>query len=270
MCELFTLSSLYPATVSFSLEEFADHGGRFGPHKDGWGVVYYEHNDIRIMREAAPASSSPCIEMLKSHGFRSNIVISHIRLASEGELVLRNTQPFSRSLGGRMHVFAHNGELPAIREQLTPAEPRLAPIGETDSEYAFCVLMQQLDALWSSSQPPSLMQRYRVIADFAEQIRPLGPANFIYSDGEYIFAHGDKRTQPGQEGFHPPGLYWLQRNCQLNGNSTPISGVNIQAGECEQQVVLIASVPLTTENWIPFQEGELLVVGNGTILHPEN
>ena len=42
MCELFAMSSRVPATVTFSLEEFARHGGLTAPHKDGWGIVYYD------------------------------------------------------------------------------------------------------------------------------------------------------------------------------------------------------------------------------------
>ena len=51
MCELFAMSSLYPTTVTFSLNEFSKHGGFNGPHKDGWGVAYYEDNDVRILKD---------------------------------------------------------------------------------------------------------------------------------------------------------------------------------------------------------------------------
>ena len=48
MCELLALSSNQPATVSFSLMQFAAHGGFSGPHKDGWGIGYYQmlHLDL--------------------------------------------------------------------------------------------------------------------------------------------------------------------------------------------------------------------------------
>jgi glutamine amidotransferase len=39
MCELSAMSALQPAEVSFSLEEFSQHGGLSGPHKDGWGIA---------------------------------------------------------------------------------------------------------------------------------------------------------------------------------------------------------------------------------------
>ena len=56
MCELFAMSSRQPATVTFSLEEFARHGGRSAPHKDGWGIAYVQDRDAWVIKETAPAS----------------------------------------------------------------------------------------------------------------------------------------------------------------------------------------------------------------------
>ncbi|MES9904747.1 MAG: class II glutamine amidotransferase [Sedimenticola sp.] len=44
MCELFAMSSLEPASVSFSMEEFSRHGGLSGPHRDGWGIAFENHS----------------------------------------------------------------------------------------------------------------------------------------------------------------------------------------------------------------------------------
>ncbi len=46
MCELFALSSRDPATMTLSLEAFAKRGGLTGPHKDGWGIAYYENAEV--------------------------------------------------------------------------------------------------------------------------------------------------------------------------------------------------------------------------------
>jgi hypothetical protein len=42
MCELLGMSSNRQATVNLSLMKLAEHGGFSGPHRDGWGVAYYE------------------------------------------------------------------------------------------------------------------------------------------------------------------------------------------------------------------------------------
>ena len=115
MCELFAMSSRHPATVRMSLEEFSRHGGLAGPHKDGWGIAYYEDGDVRLIKEPFAASDSVCLRFVQDHPYRSSAVISHIRRATQGRRSLANTQPFARELGGRMHVFAHNGDLDGAR-----------------------------------------------------------------------------------------------------------------------------------------------------------
>ena len=268
MCELFSLTSEYPANVSFSLEEFKRHGGLSGPHKDGWGIAFFEHKDIRLIRETDAAATSPCLEFLRRHEYRSDIIVSHLRMATSGSVSLENTQPFCRELGGRMHLFAHNGDLLDIHTLPEFDLGNYHPIGETDSELAFCHLLKGLQEIWLGQDRPELKHRYAVVTGFAEKIRPLGPANFIYSDGEYLFVHGHQRSQPGREGFHPPGLFWLCRSCRISPEKPVHPGNNPPSENKLQQVSLVASVPLTDESWTPFKEGELMVFRKGRRIIP--
>jgi predicted glutamine amidotransferase len=82
MCELFALSSDTPANVTFSLGAFGERGGRLGRHRDGWGIAFREGRDFRLIKEAAPAASSACLRFIQSNEIRSDIVMSHLRLAS--------------------------------------------------------------------------------------------------------------------------------------------------------------------------------------------
>ena len=267
MCELFSMSSSEHTNVTFSLDEFSQHGGLTAPHKDGWGVAFYADKDVQIIREADSASNSDCLSFIKDHPFYSTTVISHIRRATQGELKLENTQPFCRELGGRMHVFAHNGDLMGIHEDKCLKQSVFQTVGDTDSEYAFCGLMNLLKNLWSSTKPPSMMDRYSVVSYFAELIRPYGPANFIYADSEFVFAHGHKRTHDGETGYRPPGLHVLSRQCSVeNTDDKKIKGLEIQTLDKQQNVVLLASVPLTNEPWEPLNEGEVIAISNGKIV----
>ncbi len=266
MCELFSLSSLYPTTASISLEEFARHGGISGPHKDGWGIAFYEGKDARIIRDTSSAGNSPYLNFIHKSKLTSQIILSHIRLATQGGPGLQNCQPFNRELGGRVHLFTHNGDLNDVAGA-NMALGHFQPIGETDSEYAFCHLLSMLEPLWLNERPPTLAQRYSVVQKFAAKIAPLGPANFIYTDGDYLFAHGHKRTQPGQKGFHPPGLHYLQRNCTTPLQSRKLPGLALDYNNSDQKVILIASVPLSNEAWQPLAEGELMVFHRGEIKH---
>lgn len=188
------------------------------------------------------------------------MVISHIRRATQGKVVFANTQPFCRELGGRKHIFVHNGNLRGLPGNRNFPLGHAKTVGETDSEYAFCNLLYRLEPLWLAERQPTLEQRLTVVGEFAAAIRPLGPANFLYSDSEYLFAHGHRRTQRDGR-IAPPGLFSLCRQCKVDIGLPAISGLKLPA---QQEVLLLASVPLSEESWQPLAEGELLVLRCGT------
>ncbi|MEI8258522.1 MAG: class II glutamine amidotransferase, partial [Deltaproteobacteria bacterium] len=192
MCELFAMSSRFPTTIRLSLEELARHGGGTGPHRDGWGVGLYQAGDAVVMREPEAAHGSQWVRFLQERPIPTQTAIAHIRRATQGEKLLRNTQPFSRELGGRLHLFAHNGMLPGIEGDARFPTKRFRTLGDTDSEHAFCALLDRLAPLWENGTP-SLEDQLRVFAGFAADARTLGPANFLYTDGDVIIAHGHKR-----------------------------------------------------------------------------
>lgn len=265
LCELFAMSSRLPAGVRFSFREFAAHGGLSGPHADGWGIAWYEDRDVRVMREPVPAARSACVRFVEANDLEATLVLSHIRRATRGRVCLANTQPFARELAGYMHVFAHNGDLPELDHALVaPAGAAFHPVGQTDSEYAFCTLLETLQAAWKRcAGPPPLDQRLAVIAAFAERLRRLGPANFLYADGDALFAHGHRRRH--DDGVRPPGLWMLRRRCREPGQYRP-DGVAISSTTGDQEVVLLASVPLSDEGWSPLAEGEVLALRRGAVV----
>ena len=260
MCELFACSAATPISVRISLEELARHGGATGPHRDGWGAAFYQGRDVLLVREPQSASQSACMQFLVQHAFESPCVIAHVRKAVGGERTLANTQPFIRELGGRTHIFAHNGVLRGIEAQSSRAR-RFHTVGETDSERAFCLLLERLAPLWGRMQPPPLDGRRTIIADFFAEMRNLGPANFIYSDGDALFAHADRRTQ-ADGGIRPPGLHWYCPSC-AGFSSLRLAGVELAAGT---PMALIASVPLSDARWLPLEPGELLTFRDGQLI----
>jgi predicted glutamine amidotransferase len=109
VCELLALSSSQPEHLTFSLHTLAARGGQGMSSRDGWGVAFYQDIDVALFREPFAAGDSDLVRYLESHGPSTKLAISHIRHATRGAVTLANTQPFARELGGRMHVFAHNG-----------------------------------------------------------------------------------------------------------------------------------------------------------------
>lgn len=261
MCELFGMSSRVETSVNLSMELLARRGGNLGHLGDGWGIGLYDANDARLFREPEAAGDSAWVGFIGTQPIRSRLVMSHLRHATQGEVSLRNTQPFARELGGRMHLFAHNGHLPGLEGRLAGQWGRFRPIGSTDSEIAFCVLLERLMPLWARSEP-TLSDRLAVVSHIAEQLREIGPANFLYSDGELLFAHGHRRIQ--RDGSTaPPGLYLLSRECAVDPHVLAAAGILLGN---PQRVTLVASVPLTQEAWRPFGEGEIVVVSGGVVV----
>jgi predicted glutamine amidotransferase len=260
------MSARFPADVRFSLEAFSRRGGLAGRHKDGWGIAYYVEGDVRLVKEPEPAAGSACVRFIQDHPFSSALVVSHIRRATRGTRAMRNCQPFQRELGGRVHVFAHNGDLDPGELRKRVRLGRFRPVGETDSEHAFCGLLGRLSGLWMRGGVPSLEERTGIVARFAADMRALGPANFIYSDGDSLFAHGHRRMHDDGPVPRPPGLHVLCRRCRATPGAVLTEGLSV-ALEREQDVVLAASVPLTDEpGWLALAEGELLVAQGGRIV----
>jgi predicted glutamine amidotransferase len=250
MCELLAMSARFPTTLHRSLGELARHGGGTGPHGDGWGVGFVQERDAFVLREPAAASRSAWLAFLQDHAVRSEIVVAHVRRATQGGLLLQNSQPFARELGGRVHLFAHNGMLPGIEADAGFATRRFRRIGDTDSEHACCALLERLAPLWDDA-PPSLDDRLAVIAGFAADLRRLGPANFVYADGDAVFAHAHRRRTDAGD-IRPPGLHLLCRHCDSVDDGI--------------EVALVASVPLSDEPWRPLAEGEVVALRGGRLV----
>jgi glutamine amidotransferase len=255
VCELFALSANAPVDVLLSLSALARHGGDTGPHRDGWGAAFADGKDFRIFKEAAPASTSPWIQCLATHPVRSRTVVAHIRHATRGAISSENTQPFARELKGLTCVFAHNGDLGETDLQVEMATRRYMPVGDTDSEAAFCALLN------AAIGGPSPKLDFEEFERFAKAARDKGPANFIYAESDRLLIHADRRKQ-ASGAIEPPGLWMLGRDCA----PTPPQPSPVTVGYSQQTtVVLLASVPLTDEIWIPLDRGTVVEVSGGRV-----
>jgi glutamine amidotransferase len=261
MCELLCVSSLLPTTVSITLERLARHGALGQANVDGWGLAAYDERDIRLYKEPEPAGQSAWLGFILGRELESSLTMSHIRRASQGALTHANTQPYARELDGRMHVFAHNGDLRGLERLGGHGPARFTPIGQTDSEQAFCILLQRLESVWTGRTAPTLKARLQVVEAFAAEIRHLGTANFLYADGDLMFAHGHRRP-PYVDGHGQPGLWRLEQHTAFDPAILAEHGVTIGHRK-GQEISLVASVPLTDDAWVAFDAGEIVVLRQG-------
>jgi glutamine amidotransferase len=180
---------------------------------------------------------------------------------------MENTHPFRRVLGGQTHVFAHNGTLDRIDKVVHKSALTYLPIGETDSELAFCLLLSRLKPLYARDEAPPLDLRFDTFLSVCDEMANLGSSNFLYYDGEVLFAHAHKRIyeEGGKhDGPKPPGLYLKQ--CSTCTYQEELCCPGLKVGLPDSQVVLLASVPLDDEGWEALDEGTVLAVKDGEVL----
>ncbi len=265
MCELFAMSSRERSSINYSLNEFAKHGGLTRRNRSGWGIAYYHDRDTFLVKEPEPAHDSPWVKFISEQELESQTVIAHVRLATVGEPLLQNTHPFRRALGGRVHVFAHNGTLKNLHDDFRDALLREEPVGDTDSELAFCLLLERMAEIWHNKDAvPSVDARLDLFARFASDMRRRGTSNFLYADSDALFVHGDKRVYEEGEGYsdpRPPGL--SVRNCVACQIGSEFACDGLKVDMADQRTMLFASVPLDDVGWEPLPEGTAIAVRNG-------
>jgi predicted glutamine amidotransferase len=240
MCELFGMSARKPTAVSPYLELLGSRGGGSGPHADGWGIAWYDGRAAEVYKQPEPAAHSRCFWMLAETPRASALVVAHLRKANPPEVgrAWANTHPFEREMGGHAWVFAHNGKLPGIEADPRFATRRFRPVGDTDSERAFCFLMERLtDEVPAAPGLISSGHLEATLRDAVATLSTLGELNFLLADGFHLVAYATGR------------LHLLERPCRTDA--------------CEDAAVLLATEPLTAEEWTPLPRETIHVFAMG-------
>ncbi|WPB57227.1 class II glutamine amidotransferase [Xylophilus sp. GOD-11R] len=253
MCQLLGMNCNNPTDATFSFTGFAQRGGRTADHVDGWGVAFFEDRGLRHFVDHLPAAESPIAELIRRYPIKSRNVVAHIRKATQGAVNLQNCHPFVRELWGRYWVFAHNGNLDSFAPQL---HANFRPVGTTDSERAFCWLMQELAK--SHASVPSVGELTLTLQELMPQIARFGTFNCLLSNGEALWAHAS--TQ----------LYYLERRFPFTLAELADEDMTVDFADhasADDQVAVIVTAPLTkNETWTAFRAGELKVFVGGRAL----
>lgn len=251
MCELLGMSANTPTDIVFSFTGLMYRGGQTGPHRDGWGIAFYEGKGCRVFVDPLASAQSEIAQLVRRYPIKSKIVISHIRKANRGRIALENTHPFTRELWGRIWSFAHNGQLKGVKR--LPLG-RFQPVGTTDSEHAFCWLLGRLQQRFPvPPRRPSTLWRH--LAALCRELDALGVCNLLISDSRQLLA------------YCSTSLCWLTRRAPF-GRAKLIDAdmtVDFQAVTTPRDVVtVVASSPLTgNERWNIMPRGACLVFHRG-------
>lgn len=250
MCELLGMSANVPTDIRFSFTGLAKRGGATGPHKDGWGIAFYAGRGARCFHDPEPSAKSELAHLVANYPIKSRVVIAHVRLANRGRVSLENTHPFSRELWGRTWVFAHNGQLKGVKKRPLG---RYQPVGGTDSEHAFCWILDQLAARWSALPAPKALDR--AVKALFEEINSHGVFNAMLSDSRSLYVFCSKRLcyLTRRAPFGPATLLDEDVEVDFAAETTP-----------KDIVTVIATQPLTSnESWIKLERGDFIAFRDG-------
>lgn len=255
MCQLLGMNCNTPAAISFSFEGFSARGGRTDEHKDGWGIAFYRGAGCQLFTDHLPSIHSPIAELIKRNPIKSKNIIAHIRKATQGPIVLENSHPFMREQWGQYWTFAHNGDLKNFAPEL---EGQFYPVGETDSERAFCYMMNSLRARFpGATRTPQLSDLFDAVAELAQEISTYGAFNFMLSNGDVLFAHCSTN------------LHHVTRAYPFSTAKLIDCDISIDFSEHnhrDDRMTVIATAPLTSnESWTAFHPGELKMFADGTV-----
>lgn len=242
MCELLGMSANTPTDLCFSFTGLTRRGGETGPHKDGWGVAFYQGKGVRLFHDAEPCATSQIAEIVSQIPIKSKTAICHIRQANVGNINLSNTHPFTRELWGRYWVFAHNGQIPGFTRRVGMYEA----VGDTDSEELFCDLMNQIrHSLPRDAMPEQLASTLVALSqEYAQQ----GVFNCLLSNGDWLFTFCSTKLASitRRAPFGPACLKDVEVEIDFASETTPNDIVSV-----------IATEPLTTdEKWDIYERGE--------------
>lgn len=253
------MNSRLPASLTLSFTGFARRGGGTDHHADGWGIAFFESEGekpgrgIRHFVDKQSAATSPLAQILRSFPIKSHNVVAHVRKATVGPITLENAHPFVRELWGRYWVFAHNGDLKHYAPNL---HGHFRPVGDTDSEQAFCWLLQEM--VKSHAGVPSVQELTLTLRELVPQIARHGTFNFLLSNGQALWAHASTM------------LHYLVREhpfAEVHLRDEDIK-VDLAKLNCPQdRVAIVVTEPLTTnETWTELEPGQLITFVEGSPL----
>jgi predicted glutamine amidotransferase len=243
-----------PTDITFSFTGFALRGGKTGPHADGWGLALYDGKYARSFLEPTPACDSPMAAFIRDNPIKTLLAVAHVRKKTRGRASLENTHPFKRTLWGRHWVFAHNGTLPVVRRHALTSE---LPVGETDSEHAFCWMIEQLRAAFPDGYPRKTRRLWSTIAELGDVLGAEGTFNFLLTEGRHLYARcGTKLCYiVRQAPFGRATLSDAELQIDFSSFTTP-----------RDRVAVVATSPLTRDEvWQQGEPGTMWVFRGGQL-----
>jgi glutamine amidotransferase len=240
--------------MRFSFRGLARRGGATGQHGDGWGLASFDPDGggLHIYREQTAAAFSPVAAQLSDLDLKSLYSLAHIRKATQGVVAVENCHPFHRRWHGQDWVFAHNGDI----KTAISSEGRYQPEGNTDSEAAFCWILNDLDQRFA--EPPDGHSLFPLLSSSSAELASQGIFNCLISNGEWLYAYGGTR------------LHTITRRAPFTKATLADDDLTVDFSAVttvHDVVTIVSTEPLTTnEQWRQLEAGEALLLQNGEVM----
>ncbi len=233
---------------------------RYRELRHGWGTAYYPDKSVLLYKEPTKILSSKLATFLTTYEeYKAPLMMAHVRIATVGSVLYRNTHPFQRELAGKQYVFCHNGTLSNYQNGLKLGS--IKPIGTTDSEHLFCYLLGQIEKEsieeWNSETCKWLESKFKRANDF-------GWMFCLFSNGEHLFAYRC-------DNYSDERLHYVKRKSpygkiHFKGMNKTVDLSTIYPALSKG--VIFASKPLSNESWTTVKKGKLIVVKGGEVVYP--
>lgn len=254
MCQLLGMNCNVPTDICFSFTGFQARGGLTDHHTDGWGISFFEGKGVRQFLDPNPSANSPVADFIRTYPIKSKNVIAHIRKATQGETKLENTHPFVRELWGLYWSFAHNGDLKDFKPRL---DGKYRPVGTTDSELAFCYILQELEKTFGENKP-SMKDLGERLHKLTIELAQFGNFNYLLSNGEFMLAHCSTRLASIVRKAPFATAHLKDQDVAVDFSAVTTS---------KDRVAVIATNPLTeNEQWTVHEPGTLILFAEGEIV----
>lgn len=269
MCQLLGMNCNNPTDIGFSFAGFRKRGGMTDHHTDGFGIAFFEKSacgkvGLRLFHDDKPSYCSPIADLINRYPIKAMNVISHIRKATQGNTCLANTHPFVREIWGEKWVFAHNGQLNSeFLTKLSTNNDYYQPVGTTDSEMAFCYLLNQLKIQFNKKPDDRIL--FVFLTKICRTLSKEGLFNCLLSNGHWQLAYAGSL------------LFYLTRQAPFGKAILSDDELSIDFSEetsSFDRVTVLVTIPLTSnETWQQLAVDECLVFCDGAIVYqniPEN
>jgi glutamine amidotransferase len=252
MCRLFGMSGgSEPVSATFWLLEAPDSLSQQSRREpDGTGIGSFDADGRPVVSKQPLAAYEDQEFAREARSISSRTFVAHVRYASTGSLVMKNTHPFEQE--GRL--FAHNGvlgDLGALEHELGSAMSLVG--GDTDSERWFALITREIDRAGDVSEGIASAARW-VAANL-----PVLSLNFVLITASDLWAFRYPDTHELHVLERAPGGPSGSRHLE---HASARGSIRVRSGDLASRAAVVVATERMDEDagWRELRSGELLHV----------